>query len=75
MTLKNLNLTHKEIKSKLNSGNACYNSVQNLLPFIYLSMNILFKSYETVMLPVVLHWCETCSLTFKRNRMGLYGLD
>jgi hypothetical protein len=30
-TLTNQNDIHDEIKSRLNSGNACYNSVQNLL--------------------------------------------
>jgi hypothetical protein len=32
MTLTNQNEIHDEIMSKLNSGNACYYSVQNLLP-------------------------------------------
>jgi hypothetical protein len=30
-TLTNQNDIHDEIKSRLNSGNACYHSVQNLL--------------------------------------------
>jgi hypothetical protein len=30
-TLTNQNDSHDEIKSRLNSGNACYYSVQNLL--------------------------------------------
>jgi hypothetical protein len=30
-TLKNQNDTHDEIESRLNSGNACYYSAQNLL--------------------------------------------
>jgi hypothetical protein len=33
MTLTNWNDIHDEIKRRLNSGNACYNSVQNLLSF------------------------------------------
>jgi flagellar hook protein FlgE len=32
MTLTNQNDIHDEIKSRLNSGNACYHSVQNHLP-------------------------------------------
>jgi archaellum component FlaC len=32
-TLTNQNDIHDEIKSRLNSGNACYHSVQNLLSF------------------------------------------
>jgi hypothetical protein len=30
MTVRKLNLFHEEIKSRLNSSNACYHSVQNL---------------------------------------------
>jgi hypothetical protein len=33
MTLTNQNDIHNEIKSRLNLGNACYHSVQNLLSF------------------------------------------
>jgi hypothetical protein len=32
-TLTNRNDIHDEIKSRLNSGNACYCSIQNLLSF------------------------------------------
>jgi hypothetical protein len=32
-TLTNQNDIHDKIKSKLNSGNSCYHSVQNLLSF------------------------------------------
>jgi hypothetical protein len=38
-TLTNRNSIHEEIKSRLKSGNACYNSVQYLL-----SSRLLFKS-------------------------------
>jgi hypothetical protein len=31
-TLTDQNCMHEEIKSRLNSGNACYHSVQSLLP-------------------------------------------
>jgi hypothetical protein len=36
----NQNLIHEEIKSRLNSGNACYHSVQNLLSSHLLSKNL-----------------------------------
>jgi hypothetical protein len=36
LALTNQNDIHDEIKSRLNSGNACYHSVQNLLP-LYLT--------------------------------------
>ena len=43
-TLKNPNCIHKEIKSRLKSGNACYHSVQNLLPPSLLFKNIKIKT-------------------------------
>ena len=36
-TLTNQNSIQEEIKSSLNSGNACYHSVQNILSFSLLS--------------------------------------
>jgi hypothetical protein len=39
-TITNENLIHEEIKRRLNSGNACYHSVQNLLSSRLLSKNI-----------------------------------
>jgi hypothetical protein len=49
-TLTNLNDIHDEIKSRLNSGNACYHSVQNLLSSCLIYKNLKIK----VILPVVL---------------------
>jgi hypothetical protein len=62
-TLTNQNDIHDEIKSRLNSGNACYYSVQNLLSSRLISNNLKIKIYTTVPLPVVLYGCETWSLT------------
>jgi hypothetical protein len=39
-TVRNQNLIQEEIKRRLNSGNACYNSVQSLLSSRLLSKNI-----------------------------------
>jgi hypothetical protein len=63
MTVMNHNLIHEEIKSRLNLGNAYYQSVQNLLSSHLLSKNVKIKVYKTKMLPVVLYECETSSLT------------
>jgi hypothetical protein len=52
-------LIHEEIKSRLNSGNAYYHSVQNLLSSHLLSKNTKIKIYETVILPADLYGCET----------------
>jgi hypothetical protein len=62
-TLTNQNDIHNEINSRLNSGNACYYSVQNLLSSRLISKNLKIKIYKTVILPVVLYGCETWSLT------------
>jgi hypothetical protein len=62
-TLTNQNEIHDEIKSRLNSGNACYHSVQNGFPSCFISRNLKIKIYQTVILSVVLYGCETWSLT------------
>ena len=67
-TLTNLNSIQEEIKSRLNSGNACYHLVQNLLFSSLLPKNLKIKIYRTKILPVVLHGCETWSLTLREER-------
>jgi hypothetical protein len=61
-TLTDKNYVHEEIKSRLNSGNACYHSVQSLL-----SRNVKVQIYKTIILPVVLYGCETWYLTLKEE--------
>jgi hypothetical protein len=58
-TLTNHNDIHDEIKSRLNSGNACYCSVQNLLSSLLMTKKLKFKIYKTVILPGVMYGCET----------------
>jgi hypothetical protein len=58
-----MNLILEEIKRRLNSGNACYRSVQNLLSSHLLSKNIKIRIYKTIILSLVLYGCETWSLT------------
>jgi hypothetical protein len=61
------------IKRKLNSGNACYHSVQNFLSSRLLSKNIKIRIYETTILPVVVHGCETWSLTLREvHRLRMF---
>jgi len=67
-TLTNQNSIAEEIKSRLKSENACYHSVQNLLSSRLLSKNLKIKIYRTVILPIVLYWCETWSLTLREER-------
>jgi hypothetical protein len=51
--LTNQNGIHDEIKSRLNSGNSYYYSVQKLLSSRLISKNLKIKLYKTVILPVV----------------------
>jgi uncharacterized membrane protein len=72
-TLTNQNDIHDEIKSRLNSGNACYYSVQNILSSRFISKNLKIKIYKTVILPVVLYGCETWSLTLgEEHRLRVF---
>jgi hypothetical protein len=67
-TLTNQNDIHDEIKRRLNSGNACYYSVKNILSSRLISKNLKIKIYKTVILPVVLYGCRTWSLTLREER-------
>jgi hypothetical protein len=72
-TLTNQNDIHDEIKSRLNSGNACYYSVQNLLTSRLILKNLKIKIYKTVILAVVLYKSETWSLTLgEKHRLRVF---
>ena len=66
-TLTNQNSIQEVIKSRLNSGKACYHSVQNLLSSSLVSKNLKFKIYRIIILPV-LYGRETWSLTLREER-------
>jgi hypothetical protein len=66
-TLTNQNDIHDKIKSRLNSGNAYYYLVQNILYSRLISKNVKIKIYRTVILLVVLYGCETWSLTLREE--------
>jgi hypothetical protein len=53
--------------SRLNSGNDCYHSVQNILSSRLISKKLKTKIYKTVILPVVLYGCKTWSLTLREE--------
>jgi hypothetical protein len=46
-TVTNQNLIQEKIKRRLNSGNACHRSVQNLLSSRLLSKNVKIRIYKT----------------------------
>jgi hypothetical protein len=66
--LANQNSVHEETKSKLKSGNACYQSAQNLLPSSSLSKNIKITIYRTIILSVVLYGSGAWSVTLREER-------
>jgi hypothetical protein len=67
MTVTNQNSIQEKIKRRLNSGNACYSSVQNLLSSHLLSKNVRIRIYKTIILPVVLYGRETWSLALRKE--------
>jgi hypothetical protein len=69
----NQNCIHEEIRSRLNSRNACFHAVQNLLSSRLLSRNVKIKIYKTIIVPVVLYGCETWSLTLtEEHRLRVF---
>ncbi|KAJ4439494.1 hypothetical protein ANN_07618 [Periplaneta americana] len=67
-TVTNTNDTREEIKRRINMRNACYYSVEKLLSSSLLSKNLKVRIYKTVILPVVLYGCETCTLTLREEQ-------
>ena len=66
------NSIHEAIKSRLMSGNACYNSVQNMSSSL-LSISVKINIHRIITLPVVLCGCETWSLTLgKKCRLEIF---
>jgi hypothetical protein len=66
-TVTDQNLIQEEIKRRLNSDNACYHSIQNLLSSHLLSKNIKVRMYKTTILPVILYGCETWSPILRKE--------
>jgi hypothetical protein len=54
-TVTNQNLIREEIKRRMNSGNACYHSVQDLLSSRLLSKIVKIRIHKTIILSVVLY--------------------
>jgi hypothetical protein len=72
-TVKIQNLIQEEIKRRLNSGNACYHSVQNLPSSRLLFKNVKLRIYKATILLVVLYGCEIWSLTLKEeHRLNVF---
>jgi hypothetical protein len=65
--LTDQNCIQEEIKRRLNSRNARYHLVQSLLSSCLLSRNVKVKIHKIIILPVLLHGCETWSLTLREE--------
>jgi hypothetical protein len=71
--LTNQNDVHDEIKTRLNSLNACYYSDQHLLSSHLISKNLKIDIYKTTILTVVMSGCETWSLTLmEEHRLRVF---
>jgi hypothetical protein len=57
----------EKIKGGLSFGNACYHSVQSLLPSRLLSKSLKIRMYKTIILSVVLYGREIWSLTLREE--------
>jgi hypothetical protein len=66
-TVINYNCIHEKIKSRLNSENACYHAVQNLLFSRLISKNVKIKIYKTIILPALWYGYENSSLPLKEE--------
>jgi hypothetical protein len=66
-TVTNQKLIFEEIKRILNSGNDCYNSVQNIISSRLLLKNSKIRIYITIILPVVLYGCATWCLILREE--------
>ena len=57
VTVTNTNYTSKEIKRRINMGNACYYSLEKILSSCPLSIKLKVQTYKTIILPVILYGC------------------
>jgi hypothetical protein len=67
-TLTDQNSTNEEIKSRLNSGNACYHLVQCRPSLCLVSRYVKVEIYKTIILQVVLCGYETWSFTLREEQ-------
>jgi hypothetical protein len=63
----NHNSIQEEIKRRLNSGNACYHSAQNLLSSRLLTKNVKIRILQNYSFACGFVWCETWSLALREE--------
>ena len=67
VTVRNTYDIRKEIKRRINVGNACYYSLEKILSSHLLSKKLKVNTYKTIILLVVLYACETWSLMLREE--------
>ena len=67
-TITDQNSIQEVIRGRIISGDACFHSVQNLLPSTLLAINLEIKTYRNIILPVFMCGCETWLLTMRKER-------
>jgi hypothetical protein len=72
MTIRNQTYIHEEIRSRLNSGNACDHTAQNLLYSRLLSESLNIKIFRSMILLAGLYGCDTWSLTAEEHRLRMF---
>jgi hypothetical protein len=61
-------MIQEEVKGRLNYGNACNHSIQNLLFSPLLCKNVKIRIHKALILPVVLYGCETRYLALREEQ-------
>jgi hypothetical protein len=73
-TVTNQKFIQVEIRRRLNSDNAFYHSVQNVLSSRLVPKNVNIGVYKTIILPVALYGCEAWSLTLReQHRLRVFN--
>jgi hypothetical protein len=68
----NIDGIQEEIERRLNSGNACYHTVQSLLSSRLLSKNLKIRTNKTIILPVVLYGCDWSLTLREEHRLKVF---
>jgi hypothetical protein len=56
---RTVTIVQEEIKRRLNSGNACYHLIENILPSRLRLINVKIRLCKTIILAPVVQVCET----------------
>jgi hypothetical protein len=63
MRVTNQNYIQEEVRRRLNWDNAWYHSALNIFCSRLMSKNLTIRIFKAITFPVVLHGCESWSLT------------